>query len=145
MKSEGDDTEYPAWQRSRHSSPSAGKPHTWRRAAGHFFCSRLRRGRGPLFYPAPLLRGGNPVLDVHSGGGPLCHAGLCHLPRHDGGAIHLGMAALGNAGAEGTQIRGQQLLLRGAERYHRRAANRAARQPAAQRAETFSQTEGGQA
>ena len=35
MKSEGDDTEYPAWQRSRHSSPSAGKPHTWRRAAGH--------------------------------------------------------------------------------------------------------------
>ena len=42
-------------------------------------------------------------------------------------------------------LRGQQLLLRGAERYHRRAANRAARQPAAQRAETFSQTEGGQA
>ena len=35
------------------------------------------------------------------GAAPLCLAGLCHLPRHDGGAIHLGLAALGNAGAEG--------------------------------------------
>ena len=41
MKSEGDDTEYPAWQRSRHSSPSAGKPHTWRRAAGHSIDNRM--------------------------------------------------------------------------------------------------------
>lgn len=26
--------EYPTWQRSHHSSPSAGKPRTWRRVAG---------------------------------------------------------------------------------------------------------------
>ena len=36
-----------------------------------------------------LLWGGNPVLDVHFGGGPLCHAGVHHLPRYDGGTIYL--------------------------------------------------------
>ena len=50
-----------------------------------FFLFSPAACRGPLFYPAPLLWGGNLVLDVHFGGGPLCHAGVHHLPRHDGG------------------------------------------------------------
>ena len=35
------------------------------------------------------------------GAAPLCHAGVHHLSRYDGGTIYLGVAALGNAGAEG--------------------------------------------
>lgn len=35
-----------------------------------------QRGRGPLLYPAPLLWGGNPVLDVHFGGGPFAMLGF---------------------------------------------------------------------
>ena len=45
-------------------------------AAVHFFCSRLRRGRGPLLYPAPLFWGGNPVLDVHFGAAPFAMLGF---------------------------------------------------------------------
>ena len=66
--------------------------------------SGLRRGRGPLLSPAPLLWRGNPFLGLHFGRVPLCHAGVYHLPRHDGGTIHLGVAALGNAGAKGDKV-----------------------------------------
>ena len=34
------------------------------------------------------------------GRGPLRRPGLFHLPRHGGGAIHLGVAALGGAGTQ---------------------------------------------
>ena len=41
---------------------------------------------------------------VHCGRGPLCRPGLLHLPRHDGGAVYLGVAALGGAGTQGTAL-----------------------------------------
>lgn len=41
---------------------------------------------------------------LHFGRGPLCHAGVHHLPWHDGGTVHLGVAALENAGAKGDKV-----------------------------------------
>ena len=43
VKVKKDDAEYPAWQRSRHSSPSTGKPRTWRRAAACYLNNRERK------------------------------------------------------------------------------------------------------
>ena len=41
---------------------------------------------------------------MYSGRGPLCPAGVHHLPRHDGGAVYLGMAALRNVGTKGVPV-----------------------------------------
>lgn len=38
------------------------------------------------------------------GAAPLRRPGLFHLPRNGGGAIHLGVAALGGAGTQGTAL-----------------------------------------
>ena len=56
-------------------------------AAVHLFCSRLRRGRGPLFYPAAPTLGWKTLSWMCNfwGRTPLCHAGVHHLPRYDGG------------------------------------------------------------
>lgn len=55
------------------------------------------------------------------------------------------MAALGDVGTEGTQIRGQQLLLCGPQRDYRGIAEWRLRQEAQKAAETSEQTEGGKA
>ena len=50
------------------------------------------------------LRDGNRQLDVYSRCRTVCGAGLYHLPRHDGRAIPLGMAALGAVRAESASL-----------------------------------------
>ena len=55
-----------------------------------------------VLFAEALCRRGNRILDVRFGRGPFCRLGLLFLPRHDGGAVPLGVAALRGAGAEGT-------------------------------------------
>ena len=57
-----------------------------------------------LFSDETLCRYGNRVLGLRPGRGPLRRPGLFHLPRHGGGAIHLGVAALGGAGTQRTAL-----------------------------------------
>ena len=85
-----------------------------------FFGRSAGSGRAAVLSPEALCRNGDGQLDVHSGCCPLCSAGLHHLPRHDGRAVPLGMAALRAAGAERAEIRIREHLLRGAEGRHRK-------------------------
>lgn len=70
-------------------------------AAVRFFFAGSPCGCGIVLSASSLCGNGNRILDVCAGGGSLCCAGLCVLPRHDGGTVSVGLVSLGNAGAEG--------------------------------------------
>lgn len=63
-------------------------------------------------------------------GGSLCHAGFITYHGMTAEQFIWGMAALGDVGTEGTQIRGQQLLLCGPQRDYRGIAEWRLRQEA---------------
>ncbi len=69
-------------------------------------------------WPAKFLRYGNGKLDVHFGCRPFCGAGIYQLPRHDGGAVIMGVYQIGVSHAQEADLLSHQHLLRGPEIRH---------------------------